>query len=856
MIKNLFKYWTLQVFNPGAVIKEKYASFQSLLEKDKQAHELMAELEEIYYGQIPVDFSVIEDKYKQFSAAVGGMIADLYKISPGKYVDLSTFYKKFDDYVRFMLISEAGSADPPYAVALDHRLAMDVSLVGGKTANLARASQALRLPVPAGFAITTRAFNRFVACNDLGGLITGSLSRLDIHSGDSLTEVSDAICRAIREAAVPRDVLDAIDAAVAGMKEKWRPDARLVVRSSAKGEDSKTSFAGQYLSVLNVNQSQIADAYKQVLASKYSPSAMVYRINYGLPDRQAPMAVLVLELIAARASGVMITRDPAPAEADDNRLSIHAVWGLGQLLVDGQSVPAVVHAAKTDPPAIVFQRSHNQVEQRVFDPDRGLVTCRLDEARRDQAPITASDALRLTEWGVRLENAFGHTQDVEWCLDHDNRLVLLQTRPFYAEPDRHHTGRLACSFESVDNEVLVSGGQTAAAGIAAGRTVKIGGIDELDAVPDGSVLVIHSIPPDLAAAVNRLHAVVAGAGSPAGHFASVAREFGIPTIVNAPDALTALPGGIDVTVDAENGAVYRGVVQAMVDSPCARRNVLADSPFMNRLGAVMSFISTLQLVDPANANFIPEGCRSHHDIIRFVHEKAVAAMFQLSNIRLRRVGGSKKLDIGIPMLFYVIDVGGGFVDGVTGRSRVALTDIASAPLLALFRGLTHPDIQWGAFSHFDWAAHDKVVMSGGSISPDSVMFASHAVISDDYANLNLRFGYHFVVLDAVCSDRDTDNYILLRFSGGGADIEKRRLRAAFLHQVFERLGFDVTRKSDLIDAKYGTAGKGEIARALDMVGRLLGATRLMDMYLKDETMANAYADEFLRGRYHFSTVEL
>ena len=142
MIKNLFKYWTLQVFNPGAVIKEKYASFQSLLEKDKQAHELMAELEEIYYDQIPVDFSVIEDKYKQFSAAVGGMIADLYKISPGKYVDLSTFYKKFDDYVRFMLISEAGSADPPYAVALDHRLAMDVSLVGGKTANLARAPQA------------------------------------------------------------------------------------------------------------------------------------------------------------------------------------------------------------------------------------------------------------------------------------------------------------------------------------------------------------------------------------------------------------------------------------------------------------------------------------------------------------------------------------------------------------------------------------------------------------------------------------------------------------------------------------------------------------------------------------------
>ena len=54
-IKNLFKYWTLQIFNPGAVIKDKYASFQSLLEKDKHAHELMAELEEIYYDQVHIN---------------------------------------------------------------------------------------------------------------------------------------------------------------------------------------------------------------------------------------------------------------------------------------------------------------------------------------------------------------------------------------------------------------------------------------------------------------------------------------------------------------------------------------------------------------------------------------------------------------------------------------------------------------------------------------------------------------------------------------------------------------------------------------------------------------------------------
>jgi len=854
MLKNLFRYWTLQVFNPGTLIKEKYAAFQSLLEKDKQAHELMAELEEIYYDQVPVDYNVIEDKYARFSSAVGHMIADLIRICPGKYNSLNTFHKKFDDYVRFMLVAEKASTDPPYVLTLGDRQTSNPSLVGGKAANLARAWQALKLPLPAGFAITTRAFERLIAFNDLDRLIASNLARLDIGSGASLAGVSDRICRAIREAVVPEEVVDAIRGAARDLQAGCVHTKRLAIRSSAVGEDSKTSFAGQYQTMLNVGETDIIQAYKQVLSSKYSPAALVYRINYDLMDREVPMAVLVVEMIAAKASGVMLTRDPT--DATGRLLSIQAVWGLGQSLVDGQSVPAVYQVAKTDPPAIESQQPHHQIEQRVCDPKEGLVARILDQAQTAQAPIAESTALALAEWGRLLEDHFGHTQDVEWCLAHDNQIYLLQTRPFYTLPIHPMAGRPECSFEAQNAEVLVSGGTTAAGGIAAGKTVKISQLVDLAQVPDGSVLVTRGIPPEFAAAVNRLHAVVAEAGSSAGHFASVAREFGIPTIVNAPDALTVLPEGIEVTVDAENGTVYRGIVQSLVDSPCARRNLLADSPFMHRLGPIMSFISALELVDPESADFTPQGCRSHHDIIRFVHEKAVAAMFQLSDIRLRKVGGSRKLNIGIPMLFYVIDVGGGFSQGASNQSDLALTHIESAPLRALFNGLTHPDIQWGTFSHFDWESHDKVVMSGGFISPDSVMFASHAIISSSYANLNLRFGYHFVVLDAVCGDRQADNYIMLRFSGGGADIEKRRLRAIFLSRIFQRLGFDVTRKSDLIDAKYAADSRANTAHTLDMVGRLLGATRLMDMYLKDASMADTYADEFMQGRYHFSSVDL
>ena len=146
-------------------------------------------------------------------------------------------------------------------------------------------------------------------------------------------------------------------------------------------------------------------------------------------------------------------------------------------------------------------------------------------------------------------------------------------------------------------------------------------------------------------------------------------------------------------------------------------------------------------------------------------------------------------------------------------------------------------------------------MSGGIISPKAAMFASHAVVSDDYLNLNLRFGYHFVILDAICTNTPADNYVLFRFSGGGADMYNRTLRADFLNQVLQRIGFDVNRKSDLIDAQLEGEKQETMEDKLDMIGRLLGATRLMDMYLKDESMVEGFVEDFMNGRYHFATID-
>jgi pyruvate,water dikinase len=294
----------------------------------------------------------------------------------------------------------------------------------------------------------------------------------------------------------------------------------------------------------------------------------------------------------------------------------------------------------------------------------------------------------------------------------------------------------------------------------------------------------------------------------------------------------------------------------MLESPCAKRDLLSNSPFARKLRYVIDFISPLRLTDPQAESFIPEGSRSLHDILRFTHEKAVQEMFHIGDKRIRKLGGAKKLLSKLPMLFYVVDVGGGVRENRSDQKTVMMDDISSIPMKAIFKGLTHPDIAWSDFTHFDWAEYDKIVMSGGIISAESTMFASYAVLSHDYLNLNLRFGYHFVIIDAICGDKAEDNYIMFKFSGGGADIDKRMLRADFLNSILDRLGFKVNMINDLIDGALKGGQKKSIEHKLDIIGRLLGCTRLMDMYLKDSTMVENYVEEFMNGRYHFASVEM
>jgi pyruvate,water dikinase len=360
---------------------------------------------------------------------------------------------------------------------------------------------------------------------------------------------------------------------------------------------------------------------------------------------------------------------------------------------------------------------------------------------------------------------------MEWCLDQDNNLLILQCRSLVMQED----DPAQVDLPAINLlPLLLQGGETASRGLACGPICHLKSAAHLDDIPNNVILVCRHTPPSLAQLLPRLAGVVAEQGSMADHFASVARETGVPVLVKCNQACSRLHAGADATLWADNQTLYSGTL----DLPPARPSQPRPStPVEKAFTMAMKFISPLRLLNPASATFRATECRSFHDIIRFCHEKGVQAMFDQAASGLVRKGGTQQLRSAVPLALFVLDIG----DGVVSPTKeIELIHITSVPLLALWKGLTHPAINWSKHDHFDWKAFDDIALAGGMARKNDVSFASFALVSSDYLNLNLRFGYHFVLLDALCGPTSKNNYIMLRFAGGGGKVQGKNLRLLFM----------------------------------------------------------------------------
>src|SRR6266508_3856469 len=268
-----------------------------------------------------------------------------------------------------------------YIQSLSSIRASDGAVAGGKGANLGELIAA-GYAVPGGFVVTTGAYV--------------------LAAREAAVDPTDpaAAAERLRTSDMPASI------AVAAL-EAYRAlgGGPVAVRSSATAEDLPgASFAGQQDTYLNIaGEDALIDAIRRCWASLWNERAVAYRRANGIDDRDVALAVVVQRMVDARAAGVLFTADPITGRR--GRAVIDAAPGLGEAVVSGAVDPDHVAA---DP------RTGEIVDQRI----KG------DEAVLDDARVR-----ELAILGVRIEWHLGAPQDIEFALDRERRMWIVQSRP-------------------------------------------------------------------------------------------------------------------------------------------------------------------------------------------------------------------------------------------------------------------------------------------------------------------------------------------------------------------------------------------------------------------------------------------
>ncbi len=836
-----------------ALFQKKYQHFQSLLAGNNHALEYITDLEQVCYGSKPFTLDSVIQTVERLMAQVYDIAEDLDALSDGKFPSLPEAVERIGQSIFQELVKKRTIEKTSLTIPLQQVNVERLSEVGGKAANLGEVFNRVHLPVPRGFAITAYGYHYFMESNGLYKQAEKILKKLDIENTAQLVECTKEIQERILNAPLPPELEEALIREMDTIIQSCGPGVLVAVRSSATSEDSEASFAGQHSSVLGVTRDRLLQAYKMVAASTYNPRAVYYRRSKGYPDEYVIMSVLCVVMIDAVASGVMYTRDPNDSRRD--MILINSVWGLGLNAVDGSVPTDFYEVDKNDRQVLV---------SKIAEKNTRLILGENGELKDDSVPgdlvnkacLDETQIMTLVEYGLTLEEYFGQPQDVEWAMAANGRMVILQSRPLnvdlFSVQDRKQDAD-SLRMEFPEHPVIIEGGTTASRGKAAGFAYVLNSDHNLLNVPEGAILVAAQTSPRYVSILGHLQAIVTDVGSVTGHMASVAREFGVPTLVETGNATKVIPHGEEITVDATNRVVFQGRVESILERK-RKTNPMKGSPTYRAAHSALKKIAVLNLHDPNSENFTPEGCRTFHDVIRFAHEMSMREMFRISDDVELSKHSAVRIRVHLPMKLLAVDLGGG-LNVPPGKAETSVDGIASIPFASLVRGMTNPNVQWLGPIGVDWKGFASIMTESlfkDPIMEDRMGGPSYVVLSDEYMNFNSRLGYHFAVVDAYCGAHVNDNYIAFSFKGGAADIGRRSRRAGLIAKILKRLGFKITLKGDLVHGEVKKYECPVMQEKLDMLGRLMGAVRLLDMVLSDDGRIDWYVDEFMKGNYTFS----
>ncbi len=442
--------------------------------------------------------------------------------------------------------------------------------VGLKAASLGALAKAGFL-VPKGFAVTTEAFEKFLADTGMGLLLPKILENVSqeepasaVSAFNHIKELfakfsgTDFLIRELKgaynELSFGKDVSAAGGAAL-DLIRAGRGDCFVSVRPSVLCSRGQISFAGHGKAYLNlIGYRQILAGIKDCWLSFFSPEALIYRKIQGMET--VSLAVLVQKMVDSELSGNMFTQDPVSGEGN---ILVEGWWGLGETLCCGCVLPDQYFIGKD---GALSNRTGKKIWLRRSGPLSGqTIQEKVPASRVAMETLAEKDMEKFSALANKVEEILKMPQHVEWAVER-GRIVILQSGPVIfskaqgvpktPEGGMETKGASAPSFEGFEK---IASGIGVSAGIGKGKVKVINEASVIQKPEEPAILVTKNLGMEILPYMKWFSGIVSEQGGAGSCLASIGRELGIPIVTGVENA-TIILSGQEIIVDGANGGVY------------------------------------------------------------------------------------------------------------------------------------------------------------------------------------------------------------------------------------------------------------------------------------------------------------
>lgn len=423
----------------------------------------------------------------------------------------------------------------------------DVAHVGEKGIQVGELTRA-GFPVSHGFIISTATYQQFIQNNHLGEKINSIIQNIAYDNLQSVEHASRTIKTLILRGTIPTSTSHQLFHAYKKLGGIFH-DAAVSIHPSVVNESQKTPPINQQNETIIKGEANLILQVKEIWATLFSSQALIFYKEQGVNYQQIGIAAIVQQTIEPTHAGIMSSIDPVTN--DKNTIIIEAIYGSGELLTQGVVTPDH-YVIDKETLKILTKQIHTQSKQVI---KKGTITneITLSKIKGKEQKLSDHIIAKLALFAKKLEKHYYFPQDTEWAIE-NGKVYILQTHQLTTIHEKEEEKET----ELIKTLPVILSGESASPGIVSGPVVQLTHSRDIAKVQSGDILVVSELTQQYLPAVKKIAGLITDIGDKTSYAAMIAREIGIPAVVNTKHATKQLKDGNVVTIQGTLGEVYKG----------------------------------------------------------------------------------------------------------------------------------------------------------------------------------------------------------------------------------------------------------------------------------------------------------